>query len=100
MITLARELDRIEVKAIPTNGPNVLVVSEMAVPGQAVLEDALARPRVADFFATVLADLPSQNWAVASAITHIVTQWLQHREVGTAVGAARRRHAREDAARS
>lgn len=64
---------------------SVGVIPRLRTPEQSTLEAALSRPAVADHVAAALLNLSPHDWPVASALTTISRQWLQHRPVGTAL---------------
>ncbi len=80
---LREQLRRIRVEAIPANdGGRVAVVRHLRTPDQHVLDNALSRSPVAELYAQALLDVVPTDWAVASALTAIARQWLEHRPVG------------------
>lgn len=83
LMSLREELAKVAVRRLQAaDGRGVAVVRHLRTPDQDILDRALGRTAVADELGRALLKIPPEDWAVASALTTIARQWLQHRSVG------------------
>jgi hypothetical protein len=81
---LHAELGKVRVDDVvrPPADPPVAVVRQLPTLDRTRLDEALSQPDIAELVAIRLLDIPTADWAVTSAFTTVLRQWLQHRPVG------------------